>query len=248
MKNKVIIILVVAAVAAVAVYFLTRKAPEAAPASSAETPVPQAIGKTVVPKSAETPASVAKPEVKKPAENGWAEKLGTNRLAAAEKAIANAPKAYELSAAEEALVIQAKEFAANHDVASARAFAAAQQSAAAPQVREAAVFALANCGEPCLAELTPYLADQDEGVRTEAMSAWRAEWFAMPNDADKAEAGAAIMCVVNDNAALEPIAAELMKFDRDTALEALSAVLENGTEAGRAQAARISQALGAGAK
>lgn len=245
MNKKIFVLLAVVAVALGAYLLLMRPARER-PAPSAPPSAPKA--EAPAPKADAPSASGAASEpqgAKKPRENGWAAALGTNRLAAAEAALGRETPEREMTAAEEKLVEFAHDMAGAGDVAAARKFAAEQLKAEHPKVREAAVFALANCGEPCLAELTPFMADADEGVRIEATSAWRAEWFAMPNDALKADAAVAVMCVLDDESELEPIAAELMKFRRETALAALGAVLEQGTPSGRALASRLSAALGA---
>jgi len=246
--NKKIVVVVLAAVAAVVVvYLLSVRKDASRTASAPDAAAREDVSRTAPAPGADTARTAPAPgadSASQPRENGWAAALGTNRLAAAEAALKRQEPEREMTEAEEKLVEFAKDIAGAQDAAAARRFASEQLNAAHPKVREAAVYALANCGEPCLAELTPFMADADEGVRIEANAAWTGEWFAMPNDVPKAESAVAVMCVLNDEQALEPIAAELIKFKRETALEALGVVLEQGTKAGRKVAARAYDALG----
>jgi len=248
MNKKLMVILALAAVAAVVAYLLSVREGADSTDGSRTASAPDAAVREDVPSTAPVQGAAVREDegnaAKKPRENGWAAALGTNRLAAAEAALKRQEPEREMTEEEEKLVEFAKDIAGAQDAAAARRFAGEQLNAAHPKVREAAVYALANCGEPCLAELTPFMADADEGVRIEAVSAWRSEWFAMPNGNPKAEAAVAVMCVLNDEQALDPIAAELLKFKRETALEALGVVLEQGTKAGRKVAARAYDALG----
>lgn len=194
------------------------------------------------PKVAQTNAAPIK--VRKPSENGWAEALGPNRLAAAEAMLKRQKPERATTEAEEALVTAAHEIASAEDVAKARAFAAKHMQAEHPKVREAAVFALANCGTSCLAELTPFLADPDEGVRLEAQSAWQSELAQLTDRQLKVDAIVAVMCVLNDEQALEPIVQQLVGLDRQTLAEIVKVVAAEGTEAGKAQAIRLCESHG----
>jgi len=243
MNKKIIVVVLAVVVAVVAVYLFLGREPSPTPQTS-QTPQTSKTPQTPQPSTLNPQPSTPNPQPSQPRENGWAAALGTNRLAAAEAALKRQEPEREMTEAEEKLVEFAKDIAGEQDAKAARRFASEQLNAVHPKVREAAVYALANCGEPCLAELTPFMADADEGVRIEANVAWQSEWFAMPDDALKAESAVAVMCVLNDEAALEPIAAELMKFKRETALEALAVAIEQGTPAGRKVASRITEALG----
>jgi len=242
-KSQVVILLVVAVAAFVAVYLLVgNDAPSPVPA--VEMPHPETPSPSVAPSVPVVATNAAPVKVRKPVENGWAEALGSNRLAAAAALLKRQKPEREPTEAEQALVTSAHEIAAAEDVAKARAFAAKHFAAEHPKVREAVVFALANCGTSCLAELTPFMADPDEGVRIEAQSAWQNELSQLKDPQLKVDAIVAVMCVLNDEQVLEPIVQQLVGMDRLVLAEVVKVVAANGTEAGKNQVVRLAEAHG----
>lgn len=102
--------------------------------------------------------------------------------------------------------------------------------------RHDAVAALGQFGAQALPELVPFLADEDEDVRSDAMEEWSAALSEIDDDNTRISAAELAMKSIADEDALETISSEYIGIDEKLAVESLVRIIESGWEKGAAKA------------
>ena len=104
--------------------------------------------------------------------------------------------------------------------------------------REDAVRELGMLGAEALPELTPYLGDEDESVRSAAMDEWNAALSEIEDDAQRIAAAELAMRAIADEDALETISTHYIGIDEKLAVESLARIIEAAPESKGAAKAR----------
>jgi len=98
-------------------------------------------------------------------------------------------------------------------------------------IRQSMVDTLGWFGEKALPELTPFLADPDEGVAESAMNEWETAVSSIEDDKLKIGVVEMAMQVISDEDGLESIANEYIGVDEKLAVESLVRIIEGGGNA-----------------
>ena len=162
-------------------------------------------------------------------------KLSTARRGAEEDA---AEAEYDDMSPEDRKLADAIEKALDdEDLSAACALAAKAASSTNSDVRESMVNTLGWFGVKALPELTPFLADSDDGVRESAMGEWSRALSEIEDDGEKISIVELAMHALADDDVLEDVSSEYIGIDEKLAVESLLRVIESGgTEAGIAKA------------
>ena len=104
--------------------------------------------------------------------------------------------------------------------------------------REDEVRELGMLGAEALPELTPYLGDEDESVRSAAMDEWNAALSEIEDDAQRIAAAELAMRAIADEDALETISTHYIGIDEKLAVESLARIIEAAPESKGAAKAR----------
>lgn len=97
---------------------------------------------------------------------------------------------------------------------------------------------LGMLGAEALPELTPYLGDEDESVRSAAMDEWNAALSEIEDDAQRIAAAELAMRAIADEDALETISTHYIGIDEKLAVESLARIVEAAPESKGAAKAR----------
>lgn len=173
--------------------------------------IAEAVRPTVAKKSASEAASVKEPEFKR-------KKFADPPLT---------PKDQEMIAVTELIVN-------NEDINAALNLAPKAAKSSRSEVREAAVRMIAWFGKKAIAELTPYLADRDEGVAMEAAAQWKRIFANECDDAEKLSMAELVLNRLTSDSMLEDLDLDDMFNDVDerAAVETIIAVIRKGNAAG----------------
>lgn len=93
------------------------------------------------------------------------------------------------------------------------------------ELRAQAVQALGWFGKSAMAELTPYLADPDEDIASDALFQWLDALSQIEADGERASTVAMAMKVLSDENALEQISMELNGIDEKLAINTLAQII-----------------------
>ena len=96
------------------------------------------------------------------------------------------------------------------------------------EIRQNMVDTLGWFGARALPELTPFLADDDEGVRESAMSEWTMALQDIEDEATRIGAVESAMGILNDEDSLEELSNEYIGVDEKLAVESLVRIIESG--------------------
>ena len=116
----------------------------------------------------------------------------------------------------------------DEDLAAARALAARAMASTNTEIRQMMVDTLGWFGMKALPELTPFLADSDEDVRSSAVGEWSSAVSDIDDDAEKLGVVELAMHVLTDEDALEDISTEYIGTDEKLAVESLLRIIEAG--------------------
>ena len=116
----------------------------------------------------------------------------------------------------------------DEDLKTVRSLASQAMTAKSAEVRQSMVEALGWFGVKALPELTPFLADPDEDVRSSAMDEWSMAVSDIEDDAEKLGIVELAMNVLNEEDPLEDISNEYIGVDEKLAVESLLRVIEAG--------------------
>ncbi len=104
-------------------------------------------------------------------------------------------------------------------------------------IREAMVETLGWFGVKALPELTPFMADSDEDIRTDAQMEWSMALSEIEDDTEKISTVEMAMRVLTDEEMLDDISSEYIGVDEKLAVESLLRLIEgDGSEEGIAKA------------
>lgn len=123
----------------------------------------------------------------------------------------------------------------NGDYQAARALGEKAAKSSRREVREAAVRMLAWFGRLGIAELTPFLADGDDGVAMDAAAEWKRIFANECNDRERLEVAALVMNRLTSEAMLEELGVEDMfneVDDESAAVASLIGIIKAGNPAG----------------
>ena len=122
----------------------------------------------------------------------------------------------------------------NEDINAALNLAPKVAKASRTEVRMAAVEMLSWFGKKAIAELTPYLADRDEGVAMEAAAQWKRIFANECDDAEKLSMAELVLNRLTSDSMLEDLDLDDMFNDVDerAAVETIIAVIRKGNAAG----------------
>lgn len=123
----------------------------------------------------------------------------------------------------------------NGDFDSARKLAAVAAKATRSEVREAAVSMLGWFGKRTIAELTPFLADKDEGVSMEASAHWKRIFANECNDSERLDVAELVMNRLTSETMLDELGVEDMFNEvenENAAVEKLIAIIKTGNPVG----------------
>lgn len=96
------------------------------------------------------------------------------------------------------------------------------------EIRQNMVDALGWFGEKALPELTPFLADADDDIRSSAMSEWTMALSSIEDEVVKVRTVELAMGVLRDEDALEDISGEYIGVDERLAVESLVRIIDGG--------------------
>lgn len=140
-----------------------------------------------------------------------------------------------LSARDEEFISATELTMQNNDIQTARQLGEKAVRSSRPEVRLAAVRMIAWFGPRTIAELTPYLADADEGVAMEAAAEWKRIFANECNDREKLDVAALVMNRLTSETMLDELGVEDVfneVDDEGAAVEVLIGVIKTGTPAG----------------
>lgn len=140
-----------------------------------------------------------------------------------------------LSARDEEFISATELTMQNNDIQAARQMGEMAVKSTRPEVRLAAVRMIAWFGPRTIAELTPYLADADEGVAMEAAAEWKRIFANECNDREKLDVAALVMNRLTSETMLDELGVENVfneVDDEGAAVEVLIGVIKTGTPAG----------------
>lgn len=185
--------------------------------TSAEAPAEQP--KTAPAKAARAASAAAK-RPQAPVKGAAAAPAGRRHMVPAEPVSPHAALAARIDRAHE-----------NDDLSATLACVRAALTCPDADVRKAMVDALESFGDDAFVELTPFLADTDEEVRTSAAMAWCGVVSQFDDDADKVRSIETVMRVVSDPETLESVADEYLQVSDRQAVESLVRLLEENLPA-----------------
>lgn len=139
-----------------------------------------------------------------------------------------------LAARDKEIVTASELLVEKGDYETARRLAASAVKTSRREVREAAVAMLGWFGKMTIAELTPFLADSDDGVAMEAAAHWKRIFANECNEREKLEVAALVMNRLTSETMLDDLGVEDMfnEVDEVAAVEVLIGVIKTGTPAG----------------
>ena len=139
--------------------------------------------------------------------------------------------------AEKTLVERIEKACDDEDFQAAVACVDEAQRCGVAEIRQSMVETLGWFGERALPELTPFIADADEGVRERAINEWTAAVSSISDERAKIGAVELAMGVLGDEDALESISNEYIGADEKLAVESLARIIAaGGSKAGVAKA------------
>ena len=97
------------------------------------------------------------------------------------------------------------------------------------EVRSGMVSALQWCGRSAMAELTMFMADPDDDVRSEALDAWTDALQEIESPTAKRDLLISSMSILTDTEALEGLATEITELPNSYRIDVLTTLIENGT-------------------
>lgn len=154
-----------------------------------------------------------------------------NRLAHTERKTRDRRDVPDEFTPEERACVDALDEAANaEDFQAVLTASRALASSTNPAVRLSVVENLGWFGKQALPELTPFLADPDEDIRSSAHDQWFAGLADIDDPADKGDIIEATMNIITDLDTLEDLAHELNDIPATQAVNILVTLIENGKE------------------
>lgn len=125
----------------------------------------------------------------------------------------------------------------NENLASVAKFSLMARESGNVDIRSQAVDALNWFGVRAISNLTPFLADPDEGVASDARFAWEAGLSEIEDDDIKRSFLETAMSMISDREMLDSIAMNFNEMeDQGAAVESLVKIIDEGDEAGKAAA------------
>ena len=224
-KNMKIAVAVAAAVAAVVIFVSVNRGSDD---DGSDSPKRTLTGKKK-PYLVQKKAAASAVKYNLPASNGRKAKGVPHRFAAASKdGVFRDSDGRPYPSADQKIMAAAAAAIENDDLEAARRIAALALNSGNKELREAVVDALGWFGAPAMAELTPFMADPDDGVADAAASHRKDALQEIDDDGTKAGVIEVSAKAIMNKDILEDVANELIGIDEVAAVQVVVNMIESG--------------------